>query len=108
MVAKRPQAPCSSMWAKSCQCPVVDSRLFSASSDVLRGAGGHWAASTPGSVPTCPGWKGASWLPSLLQAWQHQASLGQLAAALLLQKCWGVGWAGAVLGVGVVPGGSSR
>lgn len=37
MVVKSFQAPCSSRCAKSCQCPVVDSRLFSASRDVLWG-----------------------------------------------------------------------
>lgn len=40
MVVKRSQAPCSSRWAKSRQCPVVDSKLFSAPSEMLQGSKG--------------------------------------------------------------------
>lgn len=52
MVVKSAQVPGSSRWAKSCQCPVVDSRLFRASSDVLPGnRAGRGPVLAPGGCP---------------------------------------------------------
>lgn len=118
VVANRSQAPCSSRWAKSCQCPVVGSRLFSASSDVLRQCRGVPSQPRPwGGCPAVAGGKVPCGSRLHSGPGSTGASRGQLVPGLLQQRCRGVGWVcarwrsrrleGGLLG-GAGPGGSSR
>lgn len=94
---KRSQAPCSSMWAGILPVPGGGQQALQAPpATCCWEQRGHRAASARESAP-CPGWKGVSGF--CLCSGSGTTSLhGAAASALLQQKCWGVGWAGAVLG----------